>query len=146
MDKLETLVVPEELGAWLEERGFGISGAYFTVINELFHYWENTIGSSTGDFITENKKELIEVILGTRGYEIEGPLYYALAKGHELIKGKGGWEPKYWNLNTTDGSIFIGDQATIDDKYLIKMSKEEWNKLGINDSNADFIEIGEVTE
>lgn len=136
--ELETLVVPEELGAWLGDKELGEPCYYFTVINELADYWD-PLGALLGSFITQNKKELIEVILGSREYKIEEPLYYALAKGHELIKGKGDWVPKYWNVDTTNGNIFIGDRYAVRDKYLIKASKPEWIKFGINDSNADFV-------
>lgn len=39
MGKLETLVVPEELGTWLENRKLGAPGQYFSVINDLFNYY-----------------------------------------------------------------------------------------------------------
>ena len=87
MGKLETLVVPEELGRWLKNRSLGSPGRYFTVINELFEHYITVASYPTDNFIHENKKELIEVILGSREYKVEEPKYYALAKGHELIKG-----------------------------------------------------------
>lgn len=143
--ELEALVVPAELGAWLGDKELGEPCYYFTVINELADYWD-PLGAPLGSFITQNKKELIEVILGSREYKIEEPLYYALAKGHELIKGKGDWVPKYWNVDTTNGNIFIGDRYTVRDKYLIKASKPEWIKFGINDSIADFVQVEGVME
>ena len=143
--ELETLVVPEELGAWLGDKELGEPCYYFTVINELADYWD-PLGAPLGSFITQNKKELIEVVLGSREYKIEEPAYYALAKGHELIKGKGDWVPKYWNVDTTNGNIFIGDRYAVRDKYLIKASKPEWIKFGINNSIADFVRVEEVME
>ena len=106
MTKLETLTVPRDLGEWLQSRGIGESLTYFSTIDALYHYWESVISSSTGSFITDNKKELIEVILGTRGYEVEEePLYYALIKGHELIDtGK-----VYWDYDKSDDSVFINE-------------------------------------
>ena len=88
MTKLETLIVPEEIGVLLEDMDIGKSSRYFTMIDALFHYWDHTIGSPLGDFIAENRKELIEVILGTRGYEIEEPpKYYVLDKyGVAILK------------------------------------------------------------
>lgn len=71
MDKPRVLVVPKELGAWLEDIGTGNQSSYFNTIDALFHYWNTLICSPLGDFIAKNKKELIEVILGSREYKIE---------------------------------------------------------------------------
>lgn len=145
MYELETLVVPEELGVWFEDVELGEPGNYFTTIDKLFHYWDTVIGSKTGDFISQNKKEILEVIIGSRGYRIEKePKYYALIKGHELMTDEGIWDCRYWNLSTSDGVVFPSDRFSQDSRFLTKMSKEDWNKCGINDTNADFIEIGKV--
>ena len=139
MNKLETLTVPTDLGEWLQSRGIGESLTYFSTIDALYHYWESVINSPTGSFITDNKKELIEVILGTREYRIETPLYCALIKGHELV----GSYDIYWNYDKFDNSVLVGGLYPLHDNFTTEMSKEEWNKLGINDSNADFVEVGE---
>ena len=56
----------------------------------------------------------------TGEYEVEEePLYYALIKGHEFPSGL---------LSLHDG-------------HLTKMSKEDWNVFGVNDSNADFVRV-----
>ena len=142
MGKLETLVVPEELGRWLKNRSLGSPGRYFTVINELFDYHVTVASYPIDNFIHENKKELIEVILGNRGYRIEKePKYYALVKGHELIPDD---TRRYWNLDT-DGT-FLSDRHTVYGWKVTKTSKSEWNKVGINDSNADFVKIEEEQE
>ena len=146
MTKLETLTVPTDLGKWLQSRGIGESLTYFSTIDALYHYWESVISSPTGSFITDNKKELIEVILGTREYEVEEPLYHALIKGHELMVDQGDWTSKYWKCDTSNGHVFPNHRLINHDDYLIEMSKAEWNKLGINDSNADFIKVEEMEE
>ena len=88
MNKSETLIVPEEIGVLLEDMELGKSSRYFTMIDALFHYWDNTVGSPIGDFIAENRKGLIEIIIGNRGYEIEEPpKYYVLDKyGVAILK------------------------------------------------------------
>ena len=142
MTKLETLTVPTDLGEWLQSRSIGDSLVYFSTIDALYHYWESVIGSPTGDFISQNKKELIEVIIGTREYRIETPLYCALIKGHELTdSGR-----VYWDYDKSDNSVFISELYSLPDKFLTEMSKSEWNGLGINDSNADFIRVDGVRE
>ena len=140
MYELETLTVPTDLGEWLQSRGIGDSWVYFTTIDALYNYWEDVISSPTGSFITDNKKELIEVILGTRGYRIETPLYCALIKGHELIDtGK-----VYWDYDKSNDIVLISELYSLPDRFLTEMSKSEWNELGINDSNADFIKMEEI--
>lgn len=102
MYELETLVVPEELGKWLQSMAIGESGAYFSTIGAMYRYWETVVGSPTGDFIVQNKKELIEVIIGSRGYRIEKePKYYVLVRDEEC----GG----FWFLTkNSNGKISIG--------------------------------------
>lgn len=142
MYELETLVVPEELGVWLGDVELGEPGNYFTTIDKLFHYWDTVIGSKTGDFISQNKKEILEVIIGSRGYRVEKPLYYALVKGHELLSDS----LKYWNCKAyNSGHLLVGSKYP-KDNCINRMTKNNWNKLGINDSNADFIEMEGVTE
>ena len=140
MYELETLTVPTDLGEWLQSRGVGESLTYFSTIDALYHHWESIISSPTGSFIIDNKKELIEVILGTRGYRIETPLYCALIKGHELIDtGK-----VYWDYDKSNDIVLIRELYSLPDSFLTEMSKSEWNELGINDSNADFIKMEEI--
>ena len=143
MYELETLTVPTDLGEWLQSRSIGDSGAYFTTIDALYNHWESIISSPTGSFITDNKKELIEVILGTRGYRVEVPLYCALIKGHELVTDKGDWTFKYWKTDTSDGRVFPSHRLINHGDFLTEMTKEDWNVYGINDSNADFVKVGE---
>src|SRR5574344_1452924 len=136
MYELETLVVPKELGKWLQSMAIRESGAYFSTIGAMYRYWETVVGSPIGDFIVQNKKELIEVIIGSRGYRIEKPLYRAFIKGHELIDGA----KSYWYFNKAVDGVFISNACHTLLWEITEMTKAEWNKLGINDSNADFIE------
>ena len=62
MGKLETLVVPEELGRWLDNRELGEPGAYFSIINALYQHWDTVLELPVGEFIRENKKGLIVII------------------------------------------------------------------------------------
>lgn len=142
MYELETLVVPEELGVWLGDVELGEPGNYFTTIDKLFHYWDTVIGSKTGDFISQNKKEILEVIIGSRGYRVEKPLYYALVKGHELLSDS----LKYWSCKAyNSGHLLVGSKYP-KASCINRMTKNNWNKIGINSSNADFIEMEGVTE
>ena len=67
------------------------------------------------------------------------PLYCALIKGHELIDtGR-----VYWDYDKSDNSVFISELYSLPDNFITEMSKSEWNELGINDSNADFVKVDE---
>ena len=113
---------------------------YFSTIDALYHHWESIISTPTGSFITDNKKELIEVILGTRGYRIETPLYYALVKGHGLVYDNA----KYWVYDTwSQGDIFVGHRVQLHSRYRVKFGKSEWKDIGIDDTNADFVKVDE---
>jgi len=69
------LVVPKELAEWLANQSLGDEGFLFGVIGRLEDMWAD---SHFEDFIDDNKKELIEVILGTREYEVEKEQLYVL--------------------------------------------------------------------
>ena len=77
------------------------------------------------------------------GYEVENePLYYAKIKGHELVNESA---DVYWNVD--------GNELYIDDKWndysgykTTKLTKCEWSKLGIDNSNADFLKVEGVEE
>ena len=71
--KAEPLVVPKGLGMWLSDQCLGEEGSFFSIIGELEDMW---VESNFEDFITDNKRELIEVILGTREYEVEKEKLY----------------------------------------------------------------------
>ena len=145
MDKSTVLLVPEELGVWLEGMELGNPKRYFTMIESLLYYCKTSMDCSIDKFINENKKELIEVILGSRGYKVEEePLYYALIKGHEMMTDKGDWTFKYWKFDTSNGDVFPSHRFTQNGNFLIVMSKVEWSKLGINDSNAELVKVEEA--
>lgn len=146
MDKPTVLLVPEELGVWLDGMELGNPKRYFTMIESLLYYCKTTMNCSIDKFINDNKKELIEVILGSRWYKVEEPLYYALIKGHELVEDEGEWSTKYWNLWVSEGCVFPYDKSPHYDDFSMIMTKSEWGKWGINDSNADFVRVNEVAE
>lgn len=75
------------------------------------------------------------------GYEVDRePRYYAKIKGWELIHIEA--VKAYWCLDIDD--LFISTNGDLDvGEYHTKMTKTEWNEIGINDSNADFEEVKE---
>ena len=73
------------------------------------------------------------------GYEVEKePLYYAKIKGWKLIKRE--VDEVYWNLG--DGDLFVSDNGElVTGGHHTKLTKQQWNKLGINENNADFEKV-----
>ena len=76
----------------------------------------------------------------TGEYEVEEePLYHALIKGHDVSSS----DDIYWNYDKYDNDVFVSRLYPSHDNFLTEMSKSEWNELGINDSNADFVKAHE---
>lgn len=76
------------------------------------------------------------------GYEVEKePLYYAKIKGWELTKG----ESVFWNYRLVVADPMpprLYTSGKEDGFFVInKMTIEEWNKAGINNTNADFEKV-----
>lgn len=69
----------------------------------------------------------------------EEPLYCALIKGHEVITNNDTF--KYWNFDTFNNGIFLSNRDYGHERYLTEMSKEDWEKLGINETNANFVKM-----
>ena len=71
------------------------------------------------------------------GYDIEKePRYYAKIKGWEIAK-----RGIYWNINIQDKSVFPHQDKEQTSVCKTQLTKEEWNALGINVTNADFEEV-----
>ena len=140
MKKLKTLVVPKGIGRWLDHQELGKESTIFTVINNLDQLFRINLDNRTGYFIMLNKKELIEVIIGSRDYKVEDELYYALIKGHEILSNN----VKYWVCDERyKQTVFINFRNPLSDMFTNKLTKKEWNDLGVNDANADFVRAEE---
>lgn len=71
-------------------------------------------------------------------YHKEEPRYYARYKGSINLYQ----DYNYYNYLAWKGVCVISDKGEVFDS-IIQMTKTEWNKLGINDTNADFEEVEE---
>ena len=68
------------------------------------------------------------------GYEIEQePLYYAKIKGWEHV----GTSSYYFGYDEDNDSLEV-TYLESNYSFAFSLTKEHWNKLGINDTNADF--------
>ena len=86
-----------------------------------------------------NTRKFVNAYL-TGEYEVEEePMYQALIKGHEVADGY----DIYWNCDKSDCGVFVSRLHPLNDNFITEMSKEAWNELGINDSNADLIKVEE---
>lgn len=137
MTKPEKLIVPKDLGYWLDTRDIGNESLIFTLIEELREQVDEEFSGKTREFVFDYKKEIIEVLIGNRDYEVEEPLVYALVKGHELM----GSNLKYWAIGVYQCGLSVLERYVDQILYSNKKTKSEWAEIGINDSNADFKEM-----
>lgn len=115
--------------SWLN---FNIRERFDTVYDDdhLFQYikWDD-----------EEPTKILDLIQDYESHQIitseDEPLYYALIKGHELSSN----EFKYWSCNAySSGDLFIGSKHP-KARCINRMTKNNWDKFGINSSNADFV-------
>lgn len=86
-------------------------------------------------YISDNFMKVVNAI--QFGYEVEpDTLYYAKIKGWKHI----GTSSYYFGL---EEDLEILEVTILENnyRYAFALTKEHWNKLGINDSNADFEEV-----
>ena len=93
------------------------------------------------DFGYEGAKEYLSKAIIV-GYEVEQePLYYAKIKGWELeTTAIIFWNYRHIIERPILSKLYVGGKEGFD-SFKTKMTKEEWNKVGINDTNADFEEV-----
>ena len=85
-----------------------------------------------------NTRKFVNAYL-TGEYEVEEePLYHALIKGHGLVRNSS----KYWIHDTEyQGDVFVGHRIQMLPRFKERLTMADWNELGINDSNADFVKV-----
>ena len=127
-------VVPKHVGEWITKHRdtYDLYPALRTLEYNT-STWEQVY-----KWYRENTHKFVNAYL-TGEYEVEEePLYHALIKGHDVSSSC----DIYWNYDKYDDDVFVSRLYPSHGNFLTEMSKEEWNKLGINDSNADFVEVG----
>lgn len=114
------LVVPKELGAWLCCQKLGNEGSFFSIIIELEDMW---LECGFEEFVTDNKKQLIEVILGNRGYEVEKEKRYRV-----IIPTKNTTWAYYYLEH--DGGLSVGNAleyvTSHTEEFIKSVSAELW--------------------
>ena len=133
--EMKKLIVPKDLDRFLLKYVdmIGDDSSHFEITLALLQkYQVCRFEDETRRFISYNMMEISEVISGKREYEVEKEEFYALMVGYENVQGTPHWaysrRKNRLSINYITG--YHGD--------VIKMTKDEWNKLNINDSNAIF--------
>ena len=136
--EIEKPFIPQFVADWIEQL-YGQGFKSDDLLEALFSRNYEVAELKIFEWFTDDKEKAVTAIL--YGYEVEKePLYYARVKGCELIRHD--FNKPYWTLEVDD--LFISFNGDIDnDEYHTRMTKEEWNKLGINDTNADFEVVSE---
>ena len=102
---------------------------------EVKGYYEK-LHTLFGDCGYEDAKEYLSKAIIV-GYEVEQePLYYARVKGWEYLPPS----QCFWNYIAEYGEYVVADRLH-SSHQLTQLTIEEWNELGINDTNADFREV-----
>lgn len=69
--EVEPLVVPKEIGEFLDTLNLGLNSKYFNSIDLLRDYWNCfDLSDELWQFIFNNNKHLIDVVIGNRRYEV----------------------------------------------------------------------------
>lgn len=132
--EIEKPVIPQSVADWIESL-YDEGGSKYDAIGIMFEY-SSKHDKPVHDWYVNNKSDFITAVM--YGYEVEKePLYYAKIKGWEILGKRSHWiylkNLKEFTIGTSSASHMEIDV----------MTKEEWNDLGINDTNADLEEVGE---
>lgn len=141
--EIDKPVIPQFIADWIEkERTSSPIHKSFPRAVDLVNHdndwrnWANEVGGSWSRILAT---------AWVKGYGIEqgSSLYYAKIKGWEYI----GYahETMYWMFDKTNNSLYVSGTYNFKfhayGEHNIKFTIDEWNKLGINDTNADFEEV-----
>ena len=89
-----------------------------------------------GEYGYGNAKEYLSKAI-LFGYEVKSePLYYAKIKGWDYLAPS----QCFWSYIPEYGEYIVGSKVH-SSFHLTELTMEEWNELGINDTNADFEKV-----
>ena len=131
--KQELPVVPKYVDEWIRKHrdAYNLYQALRKLENNTL-FW-----GPIYEWYRMNTQKFVNAYL-TGEYEVgEEPLYHALIKGHDLVHDY----DIYWNCDKYNRDVFVSRLHPPLDNFTTELSKEEWNELGINDSNADFVKV-----
>ena len=134
--EIEKPFIPQFVADWIEQL-YGQGFDSDDLLEILFSRDDDIADLRIFDWFTNDKERAIVAILYGYGIEQE-PVYYAKVKGWNLTNNKN----VFWNyrsllLSPRLSRLYFGDKES-NDIVKTKLTKEEWNELGINDTNANF--------
>ena len=132
--EIEKPVIPQFVADWIEQlygQGFDSDDLLEILFSRNYEVAELRIF----DWFTNDKERAIVAIL--YGYGIEQqPLYYAKVKGWEHI----GTSSYYFGYDEDNDSLEV-TYLESNYRFAFSLTHEHWNKLGINENNADFEDV-----
>ena len=128
--EIEKPVIPQFVADWIESL-YDDGGSEYTAIGIMLGFTSKH-DKPVHDWFVYNKDTFITAVIF--GYEVEQePLYYAKIKGWEHVRTSS----YYFGYDEDNDSLEV---TYLESNYhfAFSLTKEHWNKLGINDGNADF--------
>ena len=129
--EIEKPFIPQFVADWIEQlygQGFNSDD----LLESLFARNYNVAELRIFDWFVDDKERAVTAILYGYGVEKE-PLYYAKIKGWERI----GTSSYYFGYDEDNDSLEV-TYLESNYRFAFSLTKKHWNKLGINDTNADF--------
>ena len=129
--EIERPVIPQFVADWIEQlygQGFNSDD----LLEVLFARNYNVAELRIFDWFVDDKERAVAAILYGYGVEKE-PLYYAKIKGWEHV----GTSSYYFGYDEDNDSLEV-TYLNCNYRFAFSLTKKHWNKLGINDTNADF--------
>ena len=133
--EIEKPVIPQFVADWIESL-YDEGGSEYTAIGIMLGFTSKH-DKPVHDWFVFNKDTFINAVMF--GYEIEQePLYYAKIKGWEHI----GTSSYYFGYDEDNDSLEV-TYLESNYRFAFSLTKKHWDKLGINDTNADFEVVSE---
>ena len=134
--EIDKPVIPQFVADWIEQ----LYGQWFNsddLLEVLFSRNYEVAELKIFDWFTDDKERAVTAIL--YGYEVEKePLYYAKIKGWEHV----GTSSYYFGYDEDNDSLEV-TYLESNYRFAFSLTKTHWNKLGINETNADFEVVSE---
>ena len=132
--EIDKPVIPQFVADWIEQlygQGFNSDDLLEAIFSRNYEVAELKIF----EWFTDDKGRAVTAIL--YGYEVEKePLHYAKIKGWEHI----GTSSYYFGYDEDNNSLEV-TYLESNYRFAFSLTKTHWDKLGINDTNADFEEV-----
>ena len=127
--EIDKPVIPQFVADWIELCKDGGINVYDAMTDNL--------SNSMMDWLFNEEKVDDFAKAWVIGYEVEKePLYYAKIKGWEHV----GTSSYYFGYDEDNDSLEV-TYLESNYRFAFSLTKEHWNKLGINGMNSDFEEV-----